>query len=120
MDEDLSIAIDEQLIIQVMVNLIKNTQGAIFEKGLVKIESTCTEEGFVQISIEDNGSGIKPEDMHNIFIPFFTTKENGSGIGLSIARSIIRLHDGKISLESVYGKGTSLLILFQNSHAIKF
>ncbi len=102
-----------------MINLIKNAQDAISGKGLVKIESKGTEGGFVQISIEDNGSGIKPEDLHNIFVPFFTTKENGSGIGLSIARSIIRLNDSKHSLESVLGKGTKIWLSFRNAPTIK-
>lgn len=110
-DEDLSIVIDEQLILQVLMNLIKNAQSAILGKGFVKIESSLSKDGLVQVIIEDNGSGIKSEDMHNIFIPFFTTKENGSGIGLSIARTIMRLHDGKISVESTYSVGTKVSIL---------
>ncbi|MBL4561234.1 MAG: hypothetical protein JKX79_09645 [Labilibaculum sp.] len=114
LDEDLLIAMDEKLIVQVIVNLLKNAQFAIFEKGFVNIEAKYDDEEFVQISIADNGSGVKSEDMDNIFIPFFTTKENGSGIGLSIARSIMRLHDGKISLESVYGEGTKVTISFRN------
>jgi nitrogen-specific signal transduction histidine kinase len=61
----------------------------------------------------NNGSGIKSEDMQNVFIPFFTTKENGSGIGLSIARSIMRLHNGNINMESFYGEGTRVLISFR-------
>ncbi len=115
-DEDLLIAIDEQLAVQVMVNLIKNAKDAISEKGRVNIEARIDGEGFIQISITDNGTGIKPEDIPNVFIPFFTTKENGSGIGLPIARSIVRLHDGKISLESVYGEGTKVSIAFRNTH----
>ncbi|BAX81307.1 sensor histidine kinase [Labilibaculum antarcticum] len=111
--EDLLIAIDEQLIVQVMVNLIKNAQFAIFEKGIIQIKAESNEDGFVIISIEDNGSGIKSEDMQSVFIPFFTTKENGSGIGLSIARSIMRLHNGNINLESFYGEGTRVLISFR-------
>ncbi|PCH70039.1 MAG: hypothetical protein COC06_06330 [Bacteroidales bacterium] len=114
LDEDLLIAMDEKLIVQVIVNLLKNAQFAIFERGFVNIEAKYDDEEFVQISIADNGSGVKSEDMDNIFIPFFTTKENGSGIGLSIARSIMRLHDGKISLESVYGEGTKVTISFRN------
>lgn len=112
-DEDLSIAIDEQLIIQVMVNLIKNAQFALFEKGIIRIRAELNEDGFVVISIEDNGSGIKLEDIQSVFIPFFTTKENGSGIGLPIARSIMRLHNGNINLESIYGEGTRVLISFR-------
>ncbi|MBN2598248.1 ATP-binding protein [Labilibaculum sp.] len=112
-DENLFIDIDEKLIVQVMVNLIKNAQFAIDENGVIKIEAKTNEEGFIQILITDNGSGIKSEDIPNVFIPFFTTKENGSGIGLPIARSVMRLHDGKISLESVYGQGTRVLIEFR-------
>ncbi len=112
-DQDLFIEIDEQLIVQVMINLIKNAQFAIGENGFVDIEAKSDTKGIIQISITDNGSGIKSEDMQSVFIPFFTTKENGSGIGLSIARSIMRLHNGNINLESFYGEGTKVMISFR-------
>lgn len=112
-DKDMVIEIDKQLIVQVMINLIKNAQFAIDENGVIKLEATDNEEGIIQISITDNGSGIKPEDVQSVFIPFFTTRENGSGIGLSIARSIMRLHNGNIRLESFYGEGTRVLISFR-------
>lgn len=115
-DENLVVVMDEHLIVQVIVNLIKNAQFSILEKGLVAIEAKCNKEGFVRISIQDNGCGIKSEDIHHVFIPFFTTKDNGSGIGLPIARSIMRLHNGKIGLESVYGEGTVVSIAFRNTY----
>ncbi len=113
LDKDLVIEIDEQLIVKVIVNLIKNAQFAINENGVIKLEAKSDGDGFVQISITDNGSGIKLEDIQSVFIPFFTTKENGSGVGLSIARSIMRLHNGNINLESFYGEGTKMLLSFK-------
>lgn len=109
---DLSIEADEKLLVQVLVNLIKNAQHAIPEKGIIRIQACSIDEDKIQISIVDNGVGIKAEDMKNIFVPFFTTRENGSGIGLSITRQIMRSHQAKIRMESVYGEGSRVELIF--------
>ena len=64
------------------------------------------------INITDDGAGIDPENIENIFIPFFTTKDSGSGIGLSLSREIMRLHGGTISVNSNLGKGTFVNLIF--------
>jgi len=111
-DEALSVAVDEKLLMQVLVNLIQNAQHAIKGKGHIRLQAFRHVEGQTGITITDNGVGIKSEDIKNIFVPFFTTRENGSGIGLSIARQIMRLHKGKISIESTYGEGSKVELSF--------
>lgn len=109
---DLHFYADETLAKQVMINLIKNAQQAIHQHGEIYLNAEKNQTGSVEISISDNGCGIPTRDMNNIFIPFFTTKEEGSGIGLSLARQIMRLHDGSINLESQEGKGTKVKLVF--------
>ena len=62
-------------------------------------------------SIGDNGEGIAPDRLEQVFVPFFSTREDGSGIGLSLCRQIIRLHGGSIRVDSEPGKGTEVSIL---------
>ena len=73
-------------------------------------EGTLTE-GLL-LTIKDNGPGMDAETLEKIFVPFFTTKESGSGIGLSLSRQIIRIHNGNISCDSTPGKGTTISMLF--------
>jgi len=113
-NDTLSIAADEKLLMQVLVNLIQNAQHAIKGKGHIRLQTFRHAEGQIVITISDNGIGIKPEDIKNIFVPFFTTRENGSGIGLSLARQIMRLHQGKISIESTCGEGSKVELFFPN------
>ncbi|MDE5422553.1 ATP-binding protein [Ancylomarina sp. DW003] len=109
---DLCIEADEKLLVQVLVNLIQNAQHAIKGKGKIQVTASRASEKKALIRIIDNGGGIKAEDMKNIFVPFFTTRENGSGIGLSVTRQIMRLHHAKISIESVYGEGAQVELNF--------
>ena len=95
---DLLLYADENLISQVVLNLIKNALHASQNGEAILIKAYNNDEGEVIIEICDNGCGIPDEIAPHIFIPFFTTKESGSGIGLSIARQIMRLHGGSISL----------------------
>jgi signal transduction histidine kinase len=69
-------------------------------------------EGRIVLTIKDNGPGMDTDTLEKIFVPFFTTKESGSGIGLSLSRQIIRLHNGNIICDSVPGKGTTISMLF--------
>ena len=99
---------DVELMEQVIINLLKNAIDA--SKGVVdptvSISTQRTKEGKCIIKIADNGKGIEPELMEQIFVPFYTTKEEGSGIGLSLSRQIMRVHKGRISVQSAVGKGT--------------
>ena len=97
----LSLEADEKLLEQVMINLINNSRHALVGTINPEIQiSAKIDHDQALIEVKDNGSGI-PEDMiGNIFIPFFTTRAEGSGIGLSLSRQIIRLHSGSISVKS--------------------
>jgi signal transduction histidine kinase len=66
----------------------------------------------VVLTIKDNGPGMDADTLEKIFVPFFTTKESGSGIGLSLSRQIIRLHNGNITCDSTPGKGTTVSMIF--------
>ena len=66
----------------------------------------------VEVKIKDNGCGIEPDLLEEIFIPFFTTKESGSGIGLSLSRQIMRLHNGWLKVQSELGVGTVFTMIF--------
>ncbi len=108
------ISMDPQLIEQVLLNLIRNSIQAL--EGIstgksISITSDSDVTG-VQISVRDNGCGIDIDNMDNIFIPFYTTRTKGSGIGLSFAKQIMRLHNGQISVKSDIGKGAEFILRF--------
>ncbi|MEG1649406.1 MAG: ATP-binding protein [Rikenellaceae bacterium] len=92
---DMHINADESLITQVLVNLIKNGYEA---SGNVMVDALTDVNGKVLITVTDTGDGISPEVINDIFTPFFTTKEGGSGIGLSLSMQIMRLHGGSLIL----------------------
>ncbi len=101
---DIVFLIDEKQIIQVIINLVKNAIQALKSSTDKKIEIQVGIEGETKyISITDNGEGIEAEDFGKIFIPFYTTREGGSGIGLSICRQIMFLHKGSIQVKSQDG-----------------
>lgn len=96
--EDVLISADEKLVSQVLINLIKNAIEAVEESDSKQIVLSMSQEenGSVRIDVINNGQPIPADILPNIFIPFFTTKEEGSGIGLSISRQIMRLHGGTL------------------------
>lgn len=102
---DIIIEADEAQLSQVFINLIKNAMQALenVNDPQITISVQHTEAGLCEIKVIDNGSGIPSEIMDQIFIPFFTTKENGSGIGLSLSRQIIKNHGGSIEATSTPG-----------------
>lgn len=104
---NISMVIDKNQIEQILINLIKNSVEAGATKIILSAEEN--EEEKHQILIMDNGQGITNEILENIFVPFFTTKEQGSGIGLSLARQIMRLHGGNISVQATSEKTTFIL-----------
>ena len=114
--EGLTINIDKEQIEQVLINVVKNAiqalaQGEKEDKSL-SITAMSYPTGGAFISIADNGTGIEEEALKKIFIPFFTTKKNGSGIGLSLSKQIMRNHGGNISAKSQIGEGTEFLLKF--------
>lgn len=110
---DLILYADENLISQVVINLLKNAIQAIDRQadGQIVIRAYCNAAEEVLIEIKNNGPAIPPEMVEHIFIPFFTTKEGGSGIGLSISRQIMRLSGGSIALFP--GKETTFVLKFK-------
>lgn len=103
-NEDLLITADYNLLSQVIINLVKNSiQAVSVNSGLIRMEVQANPRGYISIFIIDNGHGISTEEMEKIFIPFYSTREKGSGIGLSLARQIMRLHKGNIRAESSTG-----------------
>lgn len=112
--EDLTISADKNMIEQVLINLIKNAIQAFEDQADKKIflKASLNEKSRPVISIRDNGTGIEPEALDKIFIPFFTTKKSGSGIGLSLSRQIMRQHQGTLSVKSTVGQGTEFFLRF--------
>jgi nitrogen fixation/metabolism regulation signal transduction histidine kinase len=100
--QSLELAVDPRLIEQVLINLVLNAFQALDKQAAARIElrGRLDERGKVIIQVADNGPGIMAEMLDRIFTPFFTTKQNGSGIGLSLSRQIMRLHRGTISVRS--------------------
>lgn len=99
--EYLTIQVDEEMIEQVLINLLKNAIEAVDNKVDAKIELIGKySESSVIIEVSDNGSGIIKEALNRIFVPFFTTKKTGSGIGLALSRQIMQLHNGLITVTS--------------------
>jgi signal transduction histidine kinase len=100
---------DSDQIHQVLLNILLNAVQAIDGEGLVLVETGCVE-GEAVISITDTGRGISPQHLPNVFRPFYTTKGNGTGLGLSLARRIVQQHDGRIDVMSQLGKGTRFAV----------
>lgn len=112
--EDLTLSGDKNMIEQVVINLLKNAIQA-FEDGenkQITLKAFLGEKSRPAISIRDNGTGIDPEALEKIFIPFYTTKKSGSGIGLSLSRQIMRQHGGTLTVKSTVGKGTEFVMRF--------
>lgn len=110
-NSELTANADEQLIQQVIINLVKNSIEAINTTGFVTLKAFRSSTQKVCIQVIDNGKGIDAEDLENVFVPSFSTKENGMGIGLSLSKQIIQLHQGEISARSHPGRGTVLEII---------
>ena len=101
---------DSDQIHQVLLNLLLNAEQAIEGRGLVRVAVLKQEDGAAVVTVSDTGRGIPAEHLPNIFRPFFTTKGNGTGLGLSLARRIIEEHRGQIDVASGPGKGTTFSV----------
>lgn len=103
------VAHDPLQIQRLVLNLVLNAFQAIEGDGLVEL-ALGTENGFARVTVRDNGRGIPPEQLASIFRPFFTTKRQGTGLGLSLSRRIVEQHGGNIEVRSVVGKGTEFVV----------
>jgi PAS domain S-box-containing protein len=108
----LRVSVDRVQIQQVVINLMMNAVQAMSAVNdrvrRLKIVTHKVDDGHAQLSVEDTGSGISEENSHRLFSPFFTTRKDGMGIGLSICRSIVEAHGGRIWAESQEGEGTTM------------
>lgn len=112
--ENLTLTADPELVEQVLINLTLNALQAVdgITNPQIKLIAELDSQSRIVIHVIDNGTGIPEENREKIFIPFFSTKEGGSGIGLSLSRQIMRLHQGTIGLRSEPGKGTTFTLKF--------
>ena len=110
----LELAADPELIEQALINLLLNALHAVEGREDAKIILLARLDGRSRtiIQVKDNGAGISKENMDKVFIPFYSTKEGGSGVGLSLSRQIMRLHNGTISLKSDPGVETTITLRF--------
>lgn len=106
-----SISADADQLRQVVINLLLNAGAAAAENGTIKVTAKVVDDTNIQIEFCDNGAGISKENLEKIFEPFFTTKARGTGLGLAITKQIIEMHQGKISISSKVGLGTTVTIL---------
>jgi two-component system nitrogen regulation sensor histidine kinase NtrY len=111
--ENIVLTADYSQVEQVLINLVKNAIDAVSDRknGVIQLNAFHNEDCTI-IQVEDNGTGISADSIDDIFVPFYTTKENGSGIGLSLSRQIMRNHNGTISVSSALDKGTVFTLKF--------
>lgn len=117
--EDLRLYADRILIEQVLINLLKNAAEACQDRVQPEVRiQAFREEGILVITVSDNGSGIVAEALDKVFIPFFTTKTGGSGIGLSVCRQIMNRHGGHIAVCSEVERGTTFTLGFPSARMV--
>jgi two-component system nitrogen regulation sensor histidine kinase NtrY len=112
-DKTMEIGLDERMIEQVLINLVKNALDALRsteDPFLILSAWTRGDESF--IAVKDNGAGIPEDQLDHIFIPFYSTREEGTGVGLSFSQHIMRLHHGRIYVHSTPGKGSEFQLIF--------
>ncbi len=111
---ELTINADLELIEQVLINLMRNAIEALagMPDPVIELSADRNRTGHVVISVVDNGTGIDRENLDQIFVPFYTTRKKGSGIGLSLSRQIMSLHRGRIKVESEKGSGSRFSLEF--------
>mgnify|MGYP000340728031 CR=1 FL=1 len=118
--EDLRVRADVSQLEMILLNLVKNAREALFPVNTqspvldprITLRAGADSKGRVFIEVEDNGPGIAPELLEEIFIPFFTTKSTGTGVGLSISRQIMQLHGGDVRVSSAVGGGARFVLEF--------
>lgn len=113
-DPELMVQVDPNLVEQVLINLLVNAMEAVKDRTEPRITlyASTLPSNKILLKISDNGTGIAEELMDKIFIPFFSTKKSGSGIGLSLCKQIMMLHKGNIQVHSVDGEGTAFSLTF--------
>ncbi len=115
-DQAMEIGLDERMIEQVLINLLKNaldalrsTQDPLLTLSAWKKDNECF------LAVKDNGAGIPEDQLDHIFIPFYSTRKEGTGVGLSFSQHIMRLHQGRIHVQSKQGTGSEFHLVFPES-----
>jgi two-component system sensor histidine kinase HydH len=111
-DEDCPlILINADGLTQVFLNLFRNAIESMENSGVLSVQTSYdTEQGVIQIRIQDTGRGISPQHASRLFDPFYTTKQKGTGLGLSISQQIVEEHDGTIEVDVTQPQGTAFVI----------
>lgn len=107
----LAVEADPDLLAQLLINLLRNAAEAVEGRGTVALAAAALKGGRVAIDVTDDGPGIAEELRQDIFLPFFSTKKEGTGVGLSLARQIALAHDGALTCEAAPGGGTRFRLL---------
>jgi nitrogen fixation/metabolism regulation signal transduction histidine kinase len=111
---ELDVSVDVEMIEQVLINLLKNAEQALNPNTSpqITLRASLNLRGHVVIDVSDNGHGIEQENIGQIFVPFFTTKKEGSGVGLALTRQVMLAHDGKVSVRNNNQGGATFSLIF--------
>jgi len=112
--ESLEISVDSDMLEQVLINLMKNAEQALLETkdALIKVNARINRRGRVVIEVSDNGPGVDDKQHSKIFVPFYTTKRDGSGVGLALTRQVMIAHGGSVVLSETEGGGATFALTF--------
>jgi signal transduction histidine kinase len=109
---------DPGMLRQVVLNLAINAIQAMGSGGTLRLMAAAGSRGRVELRVQDTGVGIAPEHLQKIFDLYFTTKDHGTGIGLSMVYRIVQLHDGEIEVQSTPGRGTTFRVLLPRANEV--
>ena len=98
------------MLLSALINLVVNAIQAMQGKGCIEVRAVCLDENMLQITVKDNGFGFSAEASAHAFEPFFTTRSEGTGLGLAVVAAIVSAHDGDIALNSEQGKGSTFIL----------
>jgi signal transduction histidine kinase len=112
--ETLELAVDIDLLDQALINLVRNAVDALrdMQDGVVALSARRDPDGHIAIAVADNGPGIPPAEREKVFVPFYTTKRQGSGIGLTIVRQIATAHGARVDISAVPAGGALVTLRF--------
>lgn len=112
--DNLELLADREMLEQMLINLLKNAEQAVqdVENGSVTMSAKLNKRGRIVIEVSDNGPGISKELAEKIFVPFYTTKRDGSGVGLALTRQVMIAHGGSVSLSQTDGGGATFILTF--------